>query len=214
MGDTTDPFSLTPPTGRGLPRTPINTPAMAPMPMPGPQNSGPPANHPPRQASSRGERSILRDNTEETPEERLLRMQEHFQKVVEFTLRSLASTFDRSLSSSDRRGGTFRAPLDFNSERPKEWLMQINQYYNALQMNDEARLADVAPFLTGTAVSYDCTTKRRAPALKPTTWEQFQHFIMQIFGMTPLVTTIRRLKEIEYKGSFALKKLWRSSPVS
>ncbi|CDJ51170.1 hypothetical protein EBH_0000200 [Eimeria brunetti] len=129
-------------------------------------------------------------------------MQEYFQKVVEFTLHRLASTFDRSLPSSDRLGGTFRAPLNFNGERPKEWIMQINQHYNALQTNDEARLADVASFLTGTALSYYCTTNKRAPELVPTTWEQFQDFIMQRFGMTPLLTTIRRLKESEYKGSF------------
>ncbi|CDJ46849.1 hypothetical protein EBH_0069060 [Eimeria brunetti] len=115
--------------------------------MPGPENSGPAANHPPRQASNRDGRSILRDNTEETPEERLLRMQEHFQKVVEFTLHRLASTFDRSLSSSDRRGGAFRAPPDFNGERPKDWLMQISQYYNALQMNvAEGAMIKAKPF--------------------------------------------------------------------
>ncbi|CDJ53309.1 hypothetical protein EBH_0056050 [Eimeria brunetti] len=142
---------------------------MVPMPMQGPDNSAPAASHQPRQASSRGGRSILRDNTEDTPKERLLRMQEHFQKVVEFTLHRLASTSDRSLTSSDRRRGTFRAPPDFNGERPKEWLMQIN---------------------------------RRGPELMPTTWEQFQDFIMQRFGMAPIVTTTRRLKEIEYKGSF------------
>ncbi|CDJ47719.1 hypothetical protein EBH_0039460 [Eimeria brunetti] len=136
----------------------MNTPALAPMVMPAPEPSGLPANHQPRQASTRGGRSILRYNTEDTPAAQLLRTQEQFQKAMEFALHTLASIFDRSLPSSYRRGVTW-APPEFNGERPTEWPVQINQYYNALQMNGEARLAGVASFLTGIALSYYCKTK-------------------------------------------------------
>ena len=202
MGEAIDQSSIMLPTGRCLERTPIAGPAPDPVTMLPPESAASTGTNQPRVASSRAGRSTLKDHTEEPPEIRLLRMQEQFQKVMEYALHRIASTFDRSLTSSDRRGGLFRSPPDFNGERPREWLMQINQYYNALQMGEEARLADVVSFLTGKALAHYCSTKRRAPELMPTTWEQFEDFIMQRFGTTPVVTTIRKLKEIEYNGNF------------
>ncbi|CDJ31922.1 uncharacterized protein EMH_0010690 [Eimeria mitis] len=190
------------PTGRGLERTPITAPAPEPVTMLPPEIATPRVNKLHRLAPSRAGRSNLKDHTEEPPEIRLLRMQEQFQQVMEFALHRIASTFDRSFSSSDRREGLFRSPPGYNRERPREWLMQINQYQNALQMDEEARLADMVSFLTGRALAHYCTTKRRAPELMPTTWEQLEGFIMQRFGTTPVVTTIRKLKEIEYNGNF------------
>ncbi|CDJ34152.1 uncharacterized protein EMH_0019010 [Eimeria mitis] len=35
-----------------------------------------------------------------------------------------------------------------------------------------------------------------------TTWEQFDDFITEGFGTTPVVTTIRKVKEIQYNGNF------------
>lgn len=93
-------------------------------------------------------------------------------------------------------------PRGFDGSNPRQWLIQMTHYYDALEMTEYERVADAPSFLTGQALCYWCSIVEDAPEMLPSTWEEFRNLILNRFSEGSVALTIARIKQIKYQGDF------------
>lgn len=98
--------------------------------------------------------------------------------------------------------GVITAPPRFDGSNPRQWLMQIGHYYEAMGLSDIEKVTDVPAFLTGKALAYWCSLVTHAQHLIPTTWDEFNEVILARFSGQTVGSTIARLRQIRYEGDF------------
>lgn len=101
-----------------------------------------------------------------------------------------------------RHGGPRTAinpPPPFDGTRPREWLQQIEHYYEVLGLQDEMRVKNVFTQLTGPALSHYCMA--RSDGVDPKTWGDFKEFILERFSYRGVGETLRRLRTLRWEGS-------------
>ena len=94
---------------------------------------------------------------------------------------------------------TANPPSKFNGQKPREWLTQMEQYYEISGFSESMQLKDVLSFLEGPGLSHYCLARSAGKA--PKTWEEFCQFIMQRFCLYTEGETMRRLMQIKWEGS-------------
>ena len=94
-----------------------------------------------------------------------------------------------------------KEPMPFFGANPREWLLQMRQYYDMEGFGEEQRLEDAPFHLRGDAHLYYYTLAQRNPERLPKTWTEFENLITQRFGSRSPVETVQRLRQIRYRDS-------------
>ena len=102
---------------------------------------------------------------------------------------------------SPHHGGRFKEPMLFSGDNPREWLMQMRQYYDLRGFDEELRLKDAPFYLRGDAHMFYYTLVRHYPERLPRTWEEFERLFIQRFCSRTPVETLQRLMQIKYRDS-------------
>lgn len=100
------------------------------------------------------------------------------------------------------RRSVLTAPEKFDGSKPRQWLLQVNHYYDAMGMTEEEKLMDVPGFLIGEALDYWCSIVEYAPEQTPEDWEGFRQLMLSRFSGDTVGSTIAKLKQIWYTGDF------------
>ena len=103
--------------------------------------------------------------------------------------------------NSRTRSARAKEPMPFSGANPREWLLQMRQYYDMEGLEEEERLKDAPFHLRGDAHLYYYTLAQRNPERLPKTWTQFENLITQRFSSRSPVETMQRLRQIRYRDS-------------
>ena len=143
-----------------------------------------------------------RELVEKLEKEKKVSMQNYMEGVAqrELLLRKLTQS---SSQSAGEQTGRFKEPMPFEGNNPREWLLQMQQYYDLRQFDEATRLRDAPFHLRGDAHMFYYTTMQQNPELLPKTWQEFEQMLIKRFSARSPVETLRRLSEIRYKGSVA-----------
>ena len=102
---------------------------------------------------------------------------------------------------SQQQAGRFKEPMPFSGANPREWLMQMRQYYDLRGFEEDLRLKDVPFHLRGDAHLFYYTLAQHYPERLPRTWKEFEHLLTQRFCSRTPVETLQRLMQIKYRDS-------------
>ena len=139
---------------------------------------------------------------EKTEKEKRVLMQSYMESVAQ--RESLLRRMTQSSSNSERvQTGQFKEPMPFEGNNPREWLLQMQQYYDLRQFDEATRLRDAPFYLRGDAHMFYYTTMQQNPERLPKTWKEFELMLIKRFSARSFVETLQRLSQIRYKGSVA-----------
>lgn len=113
-------------------------------------------------------------------------------------LRELAG---KTSGHAERAAGSVQEPMPFNGANPREWLLQMQQYYDLRGFSEELRLKDVPFRLRGDAHMFYYTLVQHYPERIPKTWAGFVKLLTQRFSSRTPVETLQRLLQIKYRDS-------------
>ena len=77
---------------------------------------------------------------------------------------------EKGSSDPERRRGPFKEPMPFSGANPREWLLQMQQYYDLKGFSEELRLKDVPFHLTGDAHMFYYALVQHYPELYRRLW--------------------------------------------
>ncbi|KAL8442273.1 hypothetical protein Emed_007349 [Eimeria media] len=92
-----------------------------------------------------------------------------------------------------------KQPPQFEGKAPREWLEQMERYHDRIRLDPSVRVDDAFQYLQGPALSHFCFASQNGTA--PATWENFREFILERFSYQGIGETIRRLRDLRWKGS-------------
>ena len=92
-----------------------------------------------------------------------------------------------------------RVPPMFNGEGAKNWLLQIENYHELLDMPVSDRVADAVSYLSGRALTEYALEKERGR--HPRNWGEFRQWVSSRFHTQTELETVRRLLALEWDGS-------------
>lgn len=103
-------------------------------------------------------------------------------------------------TSSSGSGAPVSKPPAFGGDRPREWLLQMEWYYEDLGWTESKRLRDVVQHLKGEALSHWCTFVETGLPL-PNTWEELRQCILERFACKSEGQVLRELRATRWDGS-------------
>lgn len=92
-------------------------------------------------------------------------------------------------------------PPNFDGRQARHWLSRAGRYYYARDFTEEEKLWDAVNRLEGKALDYWCAVEHGDPESLPVDWDGFKTFMLERFSERTVGDTIKRLQQIEYKGS-------------
>ena len=131
-------------------------------------------------------------------------MEDRTRLLLEYTVereRLIKELLEQGSSDPERRRWPIKEPMPFSGANPREWLLQMQQYYDLRGFNEELRLKDVPFHLRGDAHLFYYTLVQHYPEQIPKTWEGFVKLLTQRFSSRTPVETLQRLMQIKYRDS-------------
>ena len=132
-------------------------------------------------------------------ERAMMDSQAQFQHAVSQSIQRMADAITLATVKNQIIG---QKPAKCDGTYVRDWLVQIDRYFNRLKLNDALRLEEVVYFLEGKALQHWAVTADQHPQHLPQNWTEFAEFMLARFCGNTIGHTLTKLYQLRFKGDF------------